>query len=814
MSVRLRHAVGSGLLLAACSTVAPAPETAECSADTDCDTVAGEVCAPDTRVCVPGSAVPPRRDLAFDIQEPQGFRVEVDGCDCEVTPDTANNTLGIRRSDLAQTFQLAIYREPGTDPAMATPADVLPASIQLSATTRFSAGPVPPVIAYPSTEGDPENQVLVPTEARWPRYHPYDALPDQLADGGIVAWRSVPTSTAAPVWRLLRPLQTNPNKPCEQLEDGSWNDEVCIDLQSSIPDPNFCLPGVGECTTIGDPHFAYSFNYDASCDRELHGNVVRVDGMTLARIDGESVHDATLILRHLDTEAEDRLGTFALEPENPADRDHECNEHDRDDPDDDTGCVLPDEICDPGTRQCVLALAGRTAANATTDAAGKFSTQVYDYCEYETANLSLTRSFALTVTPIDATPSVDFTFDVPFAPLEDDLPRPTAVPADLCIPDWGIPTTATVTLHGEPVTVIGDAKQGYDCCDVSCLPATAEDAAATTELPSADSCDGGTGNGRPSAIVDTPLRDVLDPEVWEAAGCLPPLRGDDDRIGGIRSAPIDCEESCVLTGLAAGRDGGARDYTLRVEMPVGSFYRSKSYALPIDASSATTPQTIELEPRVLVRGHVLLDEDSCDAAAPADGDCGSEGAVVFAERLRMPSDDPGITFAPYFHQVPTFYDPLAGQRGEYVLPLDPGTYLLTALPVGSSAGGPAKIEVLEVPDGPDIQHDLLLERGVIVTLDLGASFDRSTQVVPLDRGSWRSLAHPGRVGDPTKSTVDLNALGECMSATGDGRCRIRRLIAGTSITGSQLGQVRFIARSDPGAGSCPPPPAGACPMPQ
>lgn len=804
------------LLAPACSTVAPAPGTAECSADADC-TVVGEICAPDTRVCVPGSAVPPRQDLSFDIQDPDGLRVEIGGCDCELAQDTANNTLTLKRRDGEQIFELAIYRDAEVDPATATPEDVVAAEVSLSGTTRFSLGPASPTIAYPST--DAAAATLVPTEARWPRYHPYDEpLPPQLAEGGSVTWLTVPTSGAGPVYRLIRPPQADANRTCT-------SDETCNDPEYS-EDLNFCLPSLGECTFIGDPHFAYTFTYDAHCNRELMGTVMRVDAQTLEPIlDGNGKPlgvAADLTLRYADPEEGARFGEFALNAIAPEARDDECNPHDVEDPDDDEGCAPPETFCEPVTKQCVLALAGRVADAGSVKSGddGKFATNVYSYCERETDNLALDRSFTITATPGGGTPSVDYAFDVRFGPFEGDLPGPTSVPKTLCIPDWGTNVGVTLSLVGEPVKLLGSGAGAYECCDTSCLPATEADAMMMGEPPSATECDGRTGSGQPPlAAVDTPLVDKLDPQTWEDAGCLPPLRGDDNRIGGIRTSSIPCnatEGTCRLEDLAAGRDGGARDYTVRIEMPVGSLFRSISRALPIDTATADEPKQFDLQRRVLVRGRVRLDDQSCAAAAPADGDCGSEGALVIAERLRMPGEPVEKTIPPYFHQASTFYDPVGEQRGAYILPLDPGVYLLTALPISGSHGGPADIEIIDIRDGQDIDHDLVLEAGVIVTLDLSEGFDRSTQVVPLDRGSWRELDHPGRIGDAdaTNDKIDLNAPSECMSSSGDGRCRIRRLIAGSSIIGNQAGLVRFIARSHAGAGSCPAPAAGACPPPR
>ena len=66
MSGRAVRSWSSWLLLAGCSTLAPEPSPQECRNDADCN-VAGEVCAPDTNVCVPGEQLPPVADLGFDV---------------------------------------------------------------------------------------------------------------------------------------------------------------------------------------------------------------------------------------------------------------------------------------------------------------------------------------------------------------------------------------------------------------------------------------------------------------------------------------------------------------------------------------------------------------------------------------------------------------------------------------------------------------------------------------------------------------------------------------------------------------------------
>ncbi|MBC8073868.1 MAG: hypothetical protein IAG13_36455, partial [Deltaproteobacteria bacterium] len=269
-------------LLAGCSTVAPLPSSNECDVDSDCNTAEGEVCANDTRVCVDGSRLPPLPDLAFDIQAPDGFRVELAGCDCDITQKTGNNELLVTRLAVQQRFDLNVYRDGSED------VEQVPSLLYLSADSRFSVTTPAAGLPYPMNDGALENPQPVPTVVQWPRYHPYDALPPALRDGGQVVWRTVPLD-AAPVWRLVRPPQTIPPKPepGEQPQSNCNGDnEVCRDPDPNRPpDANFCMPDVDECTAIGDPSFAFSHVYDDACDRQLSGRVVLVDPVTLARRD-------------------------------------------------------------------------------------------------------------------------------------------------------------------------------------------------------------------------------------------------------------------------------------------------------------------------------------------------------------------------------------------------------------------------------------------------------------------------------------------------------------------------------------------------
>jgi len=796
-----RIAVG---MLAGCSTLAPLPSPQECESDDDCPNE-GDLCAPDTRVCVPNSNLWPIADLGFDLQEVVGgqlvFRAEVSACDREMTVTQSN--LSVRGRDLTQTFELEAFVRTPEDIDAPTLEDLLDGTMELSQASRFSRGPlVPPRIDYPTLEQSGELLTLAPTTVRWPRYHPDDDVdtPPVLRGGGFVQWRLLPDGDA-PMLQMLVPPRGG---------DACTVDTDCCELDQTgeacdPEDPNICLPGLGQCSIIGNPQFLYRARYDPRCSRDLIGEMVVVDGETLET--RGPVSGAQLTVRHADTSGAPKLGVHAIDDAAPADREPMCTT--------DAECIVGEQLCDPSTRQCVLALAGRTADSGTMSTAedGQFGAEVYTYCEIgaEPGNPALLRSFTISATPPGPLAALSYTFDTSIAAFTGDVPPDARVPSRLCVPDWGVSVPLELQLDAESIALIGSGADEYRCCDVGCLPATAEEAA-SAEPSQLARCDGRTASGAlPEVTVSATLAlDAAERLAWQAADCQLPDGGAGGIVGGIRRR-MDCsgassDATCIAPDLAAGADGSPRDYGLRIESPVGSLFASDIVAVAVEPAGA--PQQLALRRRVLVRGRVVLDAIAC--AQSVDGDCGSEGAIIRAERLRMPGEGVETIPGPYFHEVSTFFDPVDDRRGGYVLPLDPGgAYLMTALPRSGSQGGPASISILDlrdVDDGAELERDLVLRSGVLVSLDL-VGFDRRAQILPLDRGSWRDLVHPGRVDDPDPATrtVDLNATAECLQPPDEvpQGCRIRRLISGSSLSASQVGQVRFTARTDPDAGRCP-----------
>ena len=169
-----------------------------------------------------------------------------------------------------------------------------------------------------------------------------------------------------------------------------------------------------------------------------------------------------------------------------------------------------------------------------------------------------------------------------------------------------------------------------------------------------------------------------------------------------------------------------------------------------------------------------------------------------AERLRSPDVDPEAVLGPYFYTASTIPGSLLC---EFVLPVNPGVYLVTALPQTASPGGPARISVLDLrleselvdSSGPmpiaELAAPIVLEAGTLVTLELD-NFDRSSVAVPLDLAAWQADRRSSRASTSTRRDT-------CYGAAGRG-CEIRRLRpskGGLSPTQEQY--VKYLTRAPP-----------------
>ena len=199
---------------------------------------------------------------------------------------------------------------------------------------------------------------------------------------------------------------------------------------------------------------------------------------------------------------------------------------------------------------------------------------------------------------------------------------------------------------------------------------------------------------------------------------------------------------------------------------------------------------------MLLRGRVELDPSLVPAADDEkDPTSGCPVSVeVMAERLRMADEELADVLGPFFYTAQT----IPGSADcEFVLPVNPGVYLVTAVPQTGSPGGPARISVLDLREGSDLVDSagpmpiaelaapIVMEPGTLVTIELD-NFDRSSVVVPLDLAGWMPIA-----GYPE---LDLNRPDTCHGAPSRG-CEIRRLRpskAGLSPTQEQY--VKYLTR--------------------
>lgn len=774
MSPTARARLGLLLLGVACSSLADISDAEECT-ETSCGT--GFVCHQGQ--CVSNDEAAPRAHLGFDIRERAAgtirFRVEVDGCDCTI--EESFRELSLRRSWVSQQLFLSVIGP--DDPDEEEPNGLLDAEFQITQPSRFGQSPSPQLrtIEFPASADD-EPTVVLP----WPRNHPRD---DNVAPQ-VVLWKVDPVGDLAPRYLGLVPPRIDVESTCAVDED-------CCEDDGCDPYPNFCNTTVGQCTAVGQP---YLYDYPPECSRPVRGDVVLLEP-DFSRSD--PLVGVSVGLRYAEP-PDERFGTPILGDVPLDERPAQCRSDDDCD---------PGQFCEPETRQCFVALAGRPAdQGSNSDQTGEFRTQVYTYCD-RLINDGPSRRYEITVVPSGPLPTVNYVVDAAFPPPpdpedgEDDFDL-----GDFCIPNWGVApdielegqgVPLTLLLTGDPQSLVEGAPE-YACCDVGCLPATAEEAM-TAPTPGPAICDGSTRAGAPPEVRVQSHFVLTNTDPWDAADCAPLNPDAEGRVGSlVRLANCgDPGERCVANDIALGTDEQPRVYEVRVQSQVGSVVASGNYTMSVTSQVPTDP--LELQPRTLVTGQVVVDEALCARRDPGE-DCAAREAIVLAERLRMADEPEGSVPGPYFHSVSTFYDPVAQRDGAFVLPLDPGgVYVVTALPPIGAEGGPADFTVVDLrKDAAELQPlTLVLEEGVVVTLQLD-QFDPRTVVIPLDRGSYlapgRTLLHPMRMNtaDPF---IDLNRVGECWTEpeSEPQGCLIRRLIPpGSVLARSQVEVVRFTAR--------------------
>jgi hypothetical protein len=759
--------VGLAAALTGCSTLAP-PQVA-CDEQNPCKQ--GQVCNDGT--CY-DDALPARDLIALDVSSALegGFRVELRGNDASVRrilderpyrfraglgdrEDGDDLIPGVRdRLSLLVEETFAVDGDDQTAP--------LPATLTLTQPSRLRRDPTTAALQRfdpLSPEGEPvaQPEVVVP----WAHYEPQDE------DG------------SRPLVVLVNPDDT---------KDAKTNSEVYRGLVYR----QLVRPQSGEVET-----HAFTIPTRRECHRKLHGTVRILGDMAppdvaveLALVHARGVPTGGEPVCELQTGTPAVCSPDTVLPNAPPSctNANQCPApygcHDQR-----CGCASDDEcpegqICEVDTHRCALDLVDLPATKGgvgTRPGEADFDAWVYTYCE-DAIEMDRELEFVVRAAPQTAPdqralPPLNFRVRADFL-WQDGKGKPVEL-SPLCFPPWAPPQRLAVVLQVAPQELYRDDGGGvWTCCATDCF-----DQGAPPPTPAA--CPVATSLSARTTFAP-------DLEQWSAASCVDLDSAPDSPGGQTVTSSFDLA-TCVAAGdpceIALTRGEDSLAYELRIEPPVGSLVRSMVFPVPQVVDAATTALAPPpLAYRVLLRGQAALeDADGCKSTPGIDPSACTVDAEILAERLRVPGDeDPAL--GPFFYTART----IPGSDGDFVLPVNPGVYVLTALPRIRSPGGPAAIRVVDLRlgapavdvSGPipvaDLDEPIVLENGQFVTFEL-TDFDSSTVAVPLDMASWKQL----RFGD---QPLDLGDPDTCHSATPRG-CSIRRLRPGNS--GLSLTQERF-----------------------
>jgi hypothetical protein len=736
--VRLRGS--SSLVLAlltptSCSTVDRGP-IEECEVDTDC--YSGEVCSlQQGNICVL-EALPPRSALGFDIREGENkLRIELTGCDPEVTPELGGSELRVDKRDSmvrdyllraneARTIASCDECEDTCDEAALTCTAPADAQLALSMGSRLGLTPLAATQSFAVTPELPEGSLPIPVTFEWPSY---ETTTDPAVRSALIL-EVAPPPDSSPRSRYLRAI--TPDSAAGEI------DSAALDrCERAIIGPEGSVRTFGEFPTA-------------------------ISGATVDFVYNEAIASAGTVLGN---------GAACSEP---------------------TDCP-PGWACnDDGS--CGLDLTGVLAGSTISlaDPPGAIPpAYLYTYCEDGEEGEDVVRDFSVRVTPPAESGlpvmlyDLNQTFPYPPAPgtlteiniqdIEGDVEGGYA----LCLPDWQPPIPVAFSINGSPITLLENELGTYTCCSTACLPSP-EPGVEPTPPPQVEACSEFT-----KASFETRWSNP-DAQVWAFADCIPTGAGTSGRY--VRDVTMCAPEGCSVLLTSGDLDDLTRSYTVSIEQSKDSVFRSQRYSVFVTAE--TEALTFALEPRVLLRGQVMCSTDNCSA----------QSAVVAAERLRSDTDDTD-PIGPFEFQA------VVDASGNFVMPLDPGVYVVTAYPGVSQPGGPAPYEVIDLREDSELLEDidgvpnatlavpLELNDGVLVRVQL-RDFAVSTRVTPLDIGSWEYQSD-------FPEDLDLNDPSTCLSSSSTLRgCSIRRLRpADTPISLLLSGKFQFTTRDR--GGECP-----------
>ena len=788
----------TGLLLLglACSTLAEVQPPKGCVVDDDCDP--GFVCG--NRICYP-SALPPRDLIGLDVFGTglgSSLRIEIRGDDTAV--------LRINRTPIRYSVSLDNRTEaPGVRD-----------KIGLKFTETYATADTVEKIAVPASLILTQQSRLGrdPVRSSVRRYITDEMGQPLSGDSVSISWARYDRDPLGQDIPLL--LQVTP--------DDGIDPKTVIDVHRGLVYRQLVRAQLEEGAGV----HGFEITTRRECHRRINGTVL-VDGgePPAGPVDVEFRHAARDPMLGPICEAMPESGTAAVcspqtitpnaLPEcitvNDCPAPYGCHAVD-DGEDRRCGCTSDDQcptgqVCELESKRCALDLAGLPATRGNTattpEKPGAYEAWIYTYCD-DALTADREMEFVVTATPRSPDPSggvppplptLRYRSSIDF-PWGNGMPPPAADAKTLCLPDWEPPQPLKLAISSAPRELYVDTMENaWVCCSPTCLVDT--DTGVPPTAPA--SCPLG-------AVVTASTVYTPDPDAWKLANCMAldtsaPLPEGSQRVG---YGPFD-RTNCGQTGaceVPLSRGSDALEYEIRIEPPVGSLIRSTVLPPQVVDAATTEITAASLEYRVLLRGQVALptaveadtDTDTTGGGPLCDGIC-QVNAEIMAERLRLDGEDAASVPGPYFYTAQT----IPGSVGKFVLPVNPGVYLVTALPQAGAVGGPAKIQVvdlrLESPlvddSGPmpvaDLQDPIVLDVGALVTIELD-SFDRNSTAIPLDMAGWRGQI----AGYPD---LDLNSSATCLSAAERG-CQIRRLRPGQSgLSPTQEQYVKYLTRTTP-----------------
>lgn len=693
-----------------CSTIANEPPP-ECEIDQDC----GEnlICSiAQGNICV-SEVQPPLANLGFDIREGSDFRIELRGCDPEVSLEPGGNELRIRsRTRVARDFSFSVSatREVEScaecelglicDSQALTCTGPAEAQLDFSQNSRFGLQPLAsPIESYtiPVDPPLPEGELPPPVDMVWPKYD---------SDENSAHWAT--------------------QLDVAMLEAGTTRGTIRRVVADAV-EGSFELVNTQRCqrALFGDEGAVRIFQAGPLVDANL-----------------EFLYDEPIAA-----------------PASVIGPAQACSDS---------------LVCPPGwacsdADTCALDLSGVSAGTTTSvaDPLGGFSPAwLYTYCEGISAPTTdpLIRELFIRLAPPIETglPQVVFRIDQVFAdPSTPNSSRLIRFSDSLCVPPWQPPHTIAFSVQGEPVELTKTDLGSYRCCSADCLPTQGPDDEPTPP-PSVDSCT----NFETARFTTQWFLD--DAQTWGLDGCTQPStnsEGGNGRYAREVEKLKACSDTPCTVDLTQGEvDELDRLYEVELTQPTNSVFRSLRRQVTIGPDTLDFGEPFELEPRVLLRGQIIC-------AAGSEANCNSVNAIVAAERLQVASDE-NDPLGPFFFQG------RSDAEGNFVLPVEPGVYVVTGYPAIGQPGGPAPLQILdlrsdsariELRDGvpnATLEQAIELDEGVLVRA-LAKDFDVQTGVTPIDLGSWTN--------DPAFDDFDLNAPETCHNASTRRGCVIRRL---------------------------------------